>query len=181
MAKCEKCGSGRMSWWSGAIKFKDGKYICVKCLKELGHEHPLKDAYYLSLQSSEDILHPEIKWEKERQEAILRRSERLAISPVQYESLEAAGATDFEISFFSRLCAILEDEECDADALLVTSGGGGSFMVFLSDVLLLEYKGEPQVKWIRLADDPDNKTRFGQISRLNSLADRIVSLYCENS
>ena len=23
MAKCEKCGSGRMSWWSGAIKFKD--------------------------------------------------------------------------------------------------------------------------------------------------------------
>lgn len=58
MAKCEKCGSGRMSWWSGAIKFKDGKYICVKCLKELGHEHPLRDASILALRTSDEVLDP---------------------------------------------------------------------------------------------------------------------------
>ena len=113
MAKCEKCGSGRMSWWSGGIKFKDKKYICVKCLKELGHEHPLKDASILALQTSEDILHLEIRWARE-------------------------------------------------------------------DVLLLEYKGEPQIKWIRLSDDPDNKIRFGQLSKLNALADRIVAIYQSN-
>lgn len=180
MAKCEKCGSGRMSWWSGAIKFKDGKYICVKCLKELGHEHPLKEASYLSLQTSEDILHPEVRWAREWEETCKRRADRLAISPAQYNSLDKSGATDFEMGLFSRLCAILEDEGCDADRLVVTSGGGGSLMVFLGDILLLEYKGEPQIKWIRLSDDPDNKVRFGQLSKLNSLADRIVAIYREN-
>lgn len=178
MAKCEKCGSSTL--FRTAVKFKDNKFICVKCLKELGHEHPVKEAFYLSMHTSEDILHPEIKWARERDEACRRRAARLDISPAQYDALDKANATDFEINLFSRLCAILEDEGCETGSLVVTSGSGGSLMVFLGDVLLLEYKGEPQVKWIRLSDDPDNKIRFGQLSKINSLADRIVALYRAN-
>lgn len=58
MAKCERCGLGGLGVLRGAVKFKDKKYICVKCLKELGHDHPVKDAYYLSLRSSDEILRP---------------------------------------------------------------------------------------------------------------------------
>ena len=64
MAKCEKCGSSTL--FRTAVKFQDNKFICVKCLKELGHEHPVKEAFYLSMHTSEDILHPEIKWARER-------------------------------------------------------------------------------------------------------------------
>ena len=67
-AKCECCGSGRMSWGLGAIKFKDGKYICVKCLKALGHERPLKDAYYLGLHDSAEIINP-VKYRAEAEAA----------------------------------------------------------------------------------------------------------------
>lgn len=66
MAKCERCGLGGMGVLRGAVKFKDKKYICVKCLKELGHDHPVRDAYYLSLRSSDEILRPiESKMKKE--------------------------------------------------------------------------------------------------------------------
>lgn len=177
MANCEKCGRSGMGLIHGAVKFKDKKYICVKCLKELGHDHPVRDSYYLSLHTSEDILHPEIRLERERQEDCRRRAERLDITPAQYDALDKALATDFEIKLFSRLCAILEDEGCSSAALTVSSGTNGSLMVLLDGTVLLEYKGEPQVKWIRLSDDPDSKIRFGQLSKLNSLADRIAALY----
>lgn len=177
MAICERCGRSNLKWLSGGIKFKDKKYICVRCLKELGREHPLRDASSLALHTSEDILHPEIRWERERLEAVHRRAARLEISPAQYEYLEKSGATDFEMNFFSRLCAILEDEGCDSEPLVVTFGGHGSLLVFLGEVVLLEYKGEPQIKWILLPDDPGNKIRFGQLSKLNALADRIVKIY----
>lgn len=180
MAKCERCGSGRMSWWSGALKCKDGKYICVKCLKELGHEHPFKDAYYLSLYTSEDIIHPEIRWAREWQETCRKEAARLDITSAQYDALYKANATEFEIKLFSRLCALLEDESCDSSALAISSGENGALYVLLDDVIILEYKGEPQIKWIRLYDDPENKIRFGQLSKLNSLADRIAALYRAN-
>ena len=177
MSKCERCGVGGIGLIRSGVKFKDKKYICVQCLKELGHEHPIKEAYYLSLHTSEDILHPEIRWARERQETSERRADRLDITPEQYDFLDKANATDFEIKFFSRLCAILDDEGCSSAALAVGSGTNGSLLVLLDGTVLLEYKGEPQIKWIRLSDDPDNKIRFGQLSKLNSLADRIVALY----
>lgn len=177
MANCERCGRGGMRLMHGAVKFKDNKYICIKCLKELGHEHPYKDAQYLSRHTSEDILHPEIRWEREWKETCQRRAERLDITPDQYEALDKALATDFEIKLFSRLCALLDDEGCSSEALAVSSGSDGSLLVLLGGTVLLEYKGEPQVKWIRLSDDPDNKIRFGQLSKLNALIDRIADLY----
>lgn len=177
MSKCERCGVGGIGLIRSGVKFKDKKYICVQCLKELGHEHPIKDAYYLSLHTSEDILHPEIRWEREWRETCRRRAERLDITPDQYEALDKALATDFEIKLFSRLCALLDDEGCSSETLTVSSGSNGSLLVLLNGTVLLEYKGEPQIKWIRLSDDPDNKIRFGQLSKLNSLADRIVALY----
>ena len=177
MLNCERCGRGGMGLIHVAVKFKDKKYICIKCLKDLGHDHPVRDSHYLSLSTSEDILHPEIRWERQRQEDCRRRAERLDITPAQYGALDKAQATDFEIKVFSRLCALLEDEGCSSAALTVSSGTNGSLIVLLDGTVLLEYKGEPQVKWIRLSDDPDSKIRFGQLSKLNSLADRIVALY----
>lgn len=177
MSKCERCNVGGIGLIRSGVKFKDKKYICMKCLKELGHEHPFKDAFYLSLHTSEDIMHPEIRWERQRQEDCERHAERLDITPEQYTSLDKALATDFEIRLFSRLCALLEDEGCDTAALTVSSGSNGTLLVLMDGTVLLEYKGEPQVKWIRLSDDPDNKIRFGQLSKLNSLADRIAELY----
>lgn len=177
MSKCERCGVGGIGLIRSGVKFKDKKYICVQCLKELGHEHPIKDAYYLSLHTSEDILHPEIRWEQEWRETCRRRAERLDITPDQYEALDKALATDFEIKLFSRLCALLDDEGCSSETLTVSSGSDGSLLVLLNGTVLLEYKGEPQVKWIRLSDDPDNKIRFGQLSKLNALVDRIADLY----
>lgn len=176
MAVCERCGRGAMKVLHNAVRCKDRKYICVRCLKELGHAHPYRDAYYLSLKTSEEILHPEISWERQRQEDCERHAERLDITPEQYASLDKANATDFEIRLFSRLCALLEDEGCDTAALTISSGSNGSLLVLLDGTVLLEYKGEPQVKWIRLSDDPDSKIRFGQLSKLNSLADRIAEL-----
>lgn len=180
MAKCERCGRGGMRTIHSAVKFKDGKCICVKCLKELGHEHPIKDAFYLQLRSSEDILHPEIMWARERAEMCRRRAERLDITPAQYDALDRNGATDFEIKIFSRLCALLEDEGCDTSDLVVISAGDGALYVMQGDAVLLEFKGEPNIKWIRFPDDPDNKIRFGQLSKLNSLIDRIVASYRQN-
>lgn len=57
-AVCERCGRGRMSWWSGAVKFKDKKYICVKCLKELGRS-PYSEAAYLRNLVSDEVLRPD--------------------------------------------------------------------------------------------------------------------------
>lgn len=180
MAICERCGKGGMGLMHSAVKFKDKKYICVKCLKELGHEHPIKDAYYLSLHTSEEILHPEIRWEREHQEACRRRAERLDITPDQYDALDRIPATEFEIKAFSRICALLDDEGCSSSELSITAGEGGSILVLLDGTVLIEYKGEPQVKWIRLADDHEHKIRFGQLSKLNSLADRMAALYKSN-
>lgn len=171
MSKCERCGSKRM-----AVKFKDKKYICFKCLKELGYEHPLKEAHYLGLQTTVDILHPEIKWERQRQETVERRSDRLHISPAQYKALESANATEFEMKLFSRLCLLLNDEGVPSNDLNVAPGENGSLLVIKDGEAVIEYKGQPDIKWIILSDDPGNKIRFGQLSRLNSLSERIVSI-----
>lgn len=181
MVVCERCGQSGFALIRGAVKFKDKKYVCVNCLKELGHKHPLKDAYYLSLQTSDEIIHPEIKWERQRREACQRRADRLDITPDQYDVLDRINATDFEIKMFSRICALLDDDGCSSRSLILESGDGGSIYVLLDGTVLFEYKGEPQVKWIRLFDDPDQKIRFGQLSRLNGLADRMAALYRKNA
>lgn len=180
MAQCEKCGRGGMGLIHTAVRFKDKKYICVNCLKELGYDHPVKEATYLSLHTSEEILHPEIRWKQQAQETNQRRGDRLGIEPDQYGALDKANATDFEIKLFARVCALLRDEGCDTSVLSVAPGNNGSLIVMKEGTVILEYKGEPDIKWIRLADDPDNKVRFGQLSKLNALADRIIEIYRSN-
>lgn len=176
MTKCEKCGRS-IGLFGTSVKFKDGKFICTKCLKELGHEHPVQDALYLSMHTSEDILHPEIAQARKWNEDCERRAARLFISTDQYKMLDNGGATEFEFKLFSRVCQILDDEGCDSSVLTLGEDGSGSLFVLKDGKTVLEYKGEPDLKWIRLADAPDNKIRFGQLSKLNSLADRIVAIY----
>ena len=176
MANCEKCGRSGMGILHSAVKFKDKKYICIKCLKELGHDHPIKDAYILSLSTSEDILHPEIKWERQKIENVNRYAAQMGISPAQYYALDQANATEFEFKVFARICALLDDEGVKSIPLQVAPGANGSLLVMKDGTVLIEYKVEPDIKWIRLSDDPDNKIRFAQVGKLNSLADRIVSI-----
>ena len=175
MAKCERCGSGRMSWWQGAVKFKDKKYVCVKCLKELGHEHPLKDAYYLGMKTSDEILHPEI-YEAQRNEAYWRsEASKYDISVNHYKSLLNAGATDFEMKFFARMCHLLEDERCDTSRIAVAPGAVHSLLLMIDGVVFAEFRGDKDVKWIRIQDG--EKIRVGNSAKLNSLIPQLVEAY----
>lgn len=176
-AICEVCGRGRFACLSGIIKFKDKKYICCRCLKQFGQDHPLRDASILALRTTEDILHPELRWQNQAEENARRYAAKYEITPAQFSALDKANATEFEMKLFSRICAILDDELIDTQNLIIESGQNGSLLVLKDDVVLLEYKGEPNLKWIILSDNPGEKIRFGQLSRLNALADRIVELF----
>lgn len=180
MANCERCKKGGIGLTRSGIKFKDKKYICMKCLKELGHDHPLKNVAYLSSHTSEEILHPEITWERDRLASLGRDANRLGITSDQVAALNAAHATEFEMNLFSHLCALLRDEGCSCSSLFISPGDDGSLYVLQDDTVLMQYKGEPDIKWIILPDEPDNKIRFARVSKLNSLADRIVAIYRSN-
>ena len=162
--------------WTGAVKTQDKKLICIKCLKELGWEHPYKDAVIIHASTAEDLIHPERKWQRDQAAAINRRSARRGISPAQYYALDQANSTEFEFKVFARICALLDDEGVDSQDLVISSGDNGSLLVMKDGTVLIEYKGEPDIKWIILADEPDNKIRFAQVGKLNGLADRIANI-----
>ena len=176
MAECARCGRGYWSMLTGAVKTQDKKLICIKCLKELGWEHPYKDAVIIHCHTAEDLIHPERKWQRDYAAAINRRAARLEISPAQYYSLDQANATEFEFKVFARICALLEDEKVDSKDLVVAPGDNGSLLVMKDGTVLIEYRGDPNIKWIRLSDEPDNKIRFAQVGKLNGLADRIIKI-----
>ena len=175
MARCERCGAGRMSCLQGIVKFKDKKYICVRCLKELGHEHPIKDAYIFSLKTTDEILHPEEYAAKKRLESYSYESRKIGISVEQYTALQECGATDFEIKFFSRMCHLLDDEGCNPNKIVVASGSGHSLLLLLDGVVFVEFRGDKDVKWIRIQDG--EKIRVGNSARLNSLVPQLVDAY----
>ena len=176
MAKCARCGIGGLGLIRTGYRFSDGKYVCVPCALELGFEKQgIKNpcAYY-RYEDVKDGL--QAYWDRRNADAINRRAARMDISPTQYEALDNANATEFEFKVFARICALLDDEGVDSTPLQVALGTNGSLLVMKEGTVLIEYKGEPDIKWIRLADEPDKKIRFGQIGRLNGLADRIVEL-----
>lgn len=177
MAKCARCGIGGLGLIRTGYRFSDGKYVCVPCALDLGFKksgikNPCIYYRYDDVKDGLAAYH-----NKQHQDAVKRRSARMDISPAQYEALDNANATEFEFKVFARICALLDDEGVDSAPLQVALGQNGSLFIVNNGKALIEYKGEPDIKWIRLADDPDSKIRFGQLGKLNSLADRIVTLF----
>ena len=168
MAKCIKCGKSLLL---SRIKLADAD-ICKDCIRDLGFEGRI-DSTVGSLYKWNDIKDGiQAYWD--RQNAKTAASKGLSLK--HYKQLNAAMATDLEEKLFSAMCAIWEDERCDVSRLDIAPGDNGSLLVLMNGVVVLEYKGEPQVRWILFPDSPD-KVRIGNSGRINSLAKRILAAY----
>lgn len=168
MAKCVRCGRNLLV---GRIKLADAD-ICKKCLDELGFGDRI-DNTVGSLYRWEDVRNGiQAYWD--RQSAKTAASKGLSLA--HYKQLNAAGSTELEDKLFAAMCAIWRDEGCDVSRLVISPGSNGSLLVLLDDVVVLEYKGEPQVRWILFPDSPD-KVRIGNSARINSLAKRVTEAY----
>lgn len=167
MAKCKRCG--RAALISG-IRLADAT-VCRSCLDALGFDHI--DRTTAGLYKWADV--------KDGIEAYWKRlnaktAASMGLTLKHFEQLSAAGSTDLEDKLFAAMCAIWKDEGLDVDRLDVAPGTRGSLLVLMDGTIVLEYKGEPQVRWILLPDSPD-KVRIGTSARINSLANRIVKAY----
>ena len=157
----------------GRIRLEDAD-ICFKCFDDLGFDHKT-GIYTGSLYKWEDIKDGiQSVWDKQN----AKTAASMGLTFPHWKQLTAAFATDLEFKLFSAMCAIWKDERCDVSALSISPGENGSLLVLLDDVVVLEYKGEPQVRWI-LFPDSEKKVRIGNSARINGLADRIVSAYKE--
>lgn len=167
MAKCERCGKSLML---GGIRLADAA-ICKSCLDDLGFSDMISKTT-ASLYKWEDVKDGvQAYWD--RQSAKTAASMGLLLK--HYKQLNAAGSTELEDKLFAAMCAIWKDERCDVSRLDISPGDGGSLLVLLDGVVVLEFKGEPDVKWILLPDSPD-KIYIGS-ARITRLAKRIVDAY----
>lgn len=168
MAKCKRCGRTPLL---GLLKLSDA-YICKRCLEELGFADKIS-ATTASLYKWDEVKDG-IRAYWDRQNA--KTAASIGLTLKHYKQLNAAMATDLETKLFSAMCAIWEDERCDVSRLDVAPGDNGSLLILLDGTVVLEYKGEPQVRWI-LFPDSEKKVRVGNSARINGLADRLVSAY----
>lgn len=177
MAKCIRCGKSTVV--RGHVKLADSA-ICTPCFKSLGFK--LNDTAGAIIFKYDDIKNGrDAYYSNEINKAAERYDQEHAadydISTTHYSQLEAAGSTDNEIKIFSAICAVLEDEGYDTEPLQVTLGDKGSLFVMIDGVVILEYKLEPNVKWIRFPNESNEKVRIGGVRIINSLAPRICSAY----
>lgn len=183
MAKCVRCGRGGMGVLHSAIKLNDGNYVCFKCYKELGY-NPMKDITTAPRMISWD----DIKDGKENEGARARaaaearfdaaEAEKYRILPKHYHELYEAGATDNEIKIFAAISAILEDEGLDIEPLDISLAENGSLHVWLDGVMIIQYKSEPDVKWITFPHESYDKIRIGGVAKIRtSLAPKIIEAY----
>lgn len=174
--KCEKCGRG-VGLVRRGLRCSDGKYLCFECARDLGLD-PGKDwkqSYYLY--SYEDIKDGLDAYNQRRWDAAAKReADSLGILLPHYRQLKKALATDLEMKLFSAMCAIWEDDGLDVARLVISPGERGSLLVLLDDVVVLEYKGEPQVRWIRFSGS-EEKIRIGNSARINSLASCLIDSF----
>ncbi len=183
MAKCVRCGRGGMGVLHQAVKLNDGNLICFKCYKELGYD-PKADFMNAYLNISWNAI-------KDGREAEVARiiaetnaradadgAAKYGILPKHYRQLDETGSTDNEMKIFAAISAILEDEGCDVKPIdIALNKERGSLLLWLDGVLIIEYKSEPNVKWIVFPHESYEKIRIGGVGRMNSLAPKIVEAY----
>ena len=177
MAKCINCGKNTLV--RGHVKLADAA-ICTPCFKSLGFK--LSDVTLASMYRYEDIKDGKdayySKQSKERSDRYnAELAEKYRISTKHYKQLDAAGSTDNEIKIFAAICAVLEDEGYDTTNLNVTLADDNSLFVLVGDAIMLQYKSEPDVKWIRFLNESNEKIRIGGSRIINSMAPRIVEAY----
>lgn len=168
MAKCKRCGKSLLI---GGVRLTD-TIVCKSCLEDLGFAERISSTTS-SLYKWDDVKDG-IRAYWDRQNAKTAASMGLTLK--HYKQLNAAISTDLEDKLFAAMCAIWDDEGCDIDKLDIVPGEKGSLMVMMEDVVVLQYKGEKQVRWILFPDSPD-KVRIGNSARINSLAKRLVAAY----
>lgn len=174
--KCEKCGRG-VGLVRRGMRFSDGKSVCFDCARILGFK-PEKDwkmsIYLYSYEEIKDGLdvYNQRRWDAESR----RESSEMGLMYEHYKELNSATATDLEKKLFSAMCAIWDDEGCDISQLTIAPGDHGSLLVLKDDVVILQFKGEKQVRWILFPDSPE-KVRIGNSARINSLANRLIAAY----
>lgn len=168
MAKCKRCGKAPLL---GLVKIADA-HVCKRCLEELGFADRI-DSYTASLYRWDDVKDGiQAYWNRQN----AKTAASMGLTLKHYKQLNAACSTDLEDKLFAAMCAIWEDEDCDIDCLDIEATKKGSLLVLRDGVVILEYKGEPQVRWILFPDSPD-KVRIGNSGRINSLAKRLVAAY----
>lgn len=183
MAKCKKCGKNGMGVLHSAVRLNDKNYVCRKCWGELGFSTNLLDMVNDGLKLTwNDVKDGREAYEQDSINKIVQshRSAEAAeygISTAQYTGLANAEATEMEIKIFKAIVDVLYDEGADPDTLSVTSGERGSLLVMVDGVVIIQYKGEPQVKWIMFPHESEEKIRIGGAARINSLADKVIGAY----
>lgn len=174
MAKCVKCGGSFLT--RGRIKLADAD-ICFKCFDSLGFNHKT-GIYAGSTYKWDDIKDGfDAMMAREHAKKTAMEAFGLGLTPKIYKQLNKAEATDPEIRLMSAICALLSDEDRDIDALNVALGNNGSLLVMIDGVVIIEYKSDSGVKWIRLPHESDEKLRITGPASLNKLASRIVAAY----
>lgn len=177
MAKCKRCG--KSTALRGHVKIKDAD-LCGVCFKELGFEK--RDLLTASIYEYEAIKNGRdayyfnsIKARADQYD--VEHADKYGISLKHYQQLDKAGATDNEMKIFAAICAVLNDEGLETDPILIAPGDNGSLLLMIDGIIMLQYKSEPNVKWILLPNESDEKIRIGGVARMNSLAPRLVAAY----
>lgn len=177
MSKCVRCGKSTLI--RGNVFLAD-ETICLVCFKMLGFK--ISDVNISTSYHYDDIKDgADAYYARKARTAAYRAEAKEAaehgMSLSQYEQLNDAMATDNEIKIFSAICAVLADDGYDPDPLIIAPGINGSLLVMLDGTVMLEYKAEPQVKWIRFTNESEEKIRITGPGRINSLASRIAAAY----
>lgn len=177
MAKCIHCGKSTLA--HGHVKLSDA-IICGKCFRGLGFDN--SDVLISSSYKYEDIKDGRDAYYFKRHKAANdtydeNHADKYNISLPHYKQLDKAGATDNEKKIFASICAVLEDEGCDTSRLHISLADDNSLFVFVDNQIMLQYKSEPDVKWIRFLNESNEKVRIGGSRIINSMAPRIVEAY----
>lgn len=174
MSKCVRCGKSFLT--RGKIKLADAE-ICFKCYDELGFDHKVGiyggDPHkWEEIKDGRDVMYARENAKKNAQEAA-----NLGLTPKLYEQIKSFEMTNLEVKVLRAICSTLSDEDRDIDVLDVALGDNGSVILLIDDVVIIEYKLDEGVKWIRLLNESDEKIRITGAAVINKMADRIVAAY----
>lgn len=174
MAKCVKCGKGFLT--RGRIKLANAD-ICFSCFDALGFDHKT-GIYSGNLYKWEDIKDGyEAMMARKHDEQRRKDASALGVTVEQLRSLSDMSATDMEKNIMAKICDILRDEDRDTSVIRADLGGGGSVMLSIDGTIIISFKADEGVKWIRFENEQGDKIRIGGPARLNSMAERIVTAY----
>ena len=174
MSKCVRCGKSFLT--RGKIKLADAE-ICFKCYDELGFDHKIGiyggDSHkWEEIKDGRDAMYAR---EYAKQNAI--EAANLGLTPKLYKQTKDIAMTNLEVKVLRAICSALSDENRDIDVLDAVLGDNGSVLLMIDDVVIIEYKLDEGVKWIRLLNESDEKIRITGAAVINKMADRIVAAY----